>query len=153
MKNIVYILFLFVINIQGQVGINTVKPKQTLDVNGRIRSKIIDTLKIDSVVVTSNRLQYKIHIKDLIADYIQTSNNKCPRLNRVQSNEYYVLFDSNSSLPLPNTNITIENLNFTFSGSWTSNNIYYYSWSNSSGIQLNINKNFTVDFNGLTCQY
>ena len=56
MKNIIYILFLFTINIQGQVGINTTTPKQ------------IEITDIDLGENQSFTITYKVQLKDQYKD-------------------------------------------------------------------------------------
>ena len=135
----------------GNVGINTTQPTHTLDVNGKVRARVMDNgLKSDSIVVTRNGVLHKVALSDLLSG---ASGNKCPRLNRSSSSGHYLLFDSESSIPLPTTALTISGINFGYAGSWVSNNMYYYSWTNTTGNPLNINSNLTVNFNGLICQY
>lgn len=129
----------------GQVGINTTTPTATLDVNGNMRIRTIQTgNENDSILVTNNGFIKKISISSI--------GVKCPDFIKNKSNPYYVLFHSSGSVPNPNNPQTIEGLNFVFAETSIRNNIYIYSYTNTSGTPLNIN-NFSVFFGSKKCTY
>lgn len=146
-KIILLLMILISIIINSQVGINTTTPTETLDVNGTLRIRNINENNcVEWILVADNSgVIKKMKISELL--------NICPTLDRNQSNGNYLLFYSNSSIPNPNNLITINNINFISSGSWISNNIYYFSFTKINGSTLNLNKNFTVFFDNLKCTY
>lgn len=74
--------------------------------------------------------------------------SQCPNFNLEQSNAYYLLFTSDTELDLQEV-MTINGKTFISSGSWFSNGLYYYSWSNSSGQAID-KENFNLGDTG--CQ-
>lgn len=76
---------------------------------------------------------------------------QCPTFELDQSNGYYVLFTSNSSITFEN-DITINGLDFTGAGNWVSNGTHHVSWSNTTGQALDLS-NFTMTFGSETCSY
>ena len=144
------LLLLLPIGLYSQVGINTTTPVETLDVNGTlaVRNTPTATSNYSILVIDETTKQ----VKKISASTLSSNSGTCPNFLKTQSNGYYLLFSSPSSIPNPNNSLVINGLNFVSAGTWISNNTYYYSYSNTSGTALNIN-NFTVTFTTLTCSY
>ena len=133
----------------SQVGINTEEPTAMLDVVGDVRFREIPTgVSTDSILVTNNGYVRKISISDL---GIQ-GNHRCPILNRQESGGWYIKFESDYSIPDPNSSLVIEGINFVSAGTWIEENEYHYSYSNTTGQGLNLNS-FQINFHGLLCNY
>jgi hypothetical protein len=129
----------------SQVGIKTTNPTATLDVNGNLRVRNLPAgTPTDSILVTSNGYIKKIALSH--------TTSTCPDFLKTQSSPYYLLFKSSSGISSPNNNLLISNKTFVSAGTWIQNNLYYFSWSNTSGQPLNIN-NFTVQFGNISCIY
>lgn len=145
MKNLLFLLIS--IMTFSQVGIKTTQPTATLDVNGNLRvRKVIQGSISDSILVVNNG-----YVKKIALSQLQINSNTCPNLSNT-STGYYLLFTSTSSIPNPNSSLTISGKNFVSAGTWISNNTYYYSYSNTTGQPINVN-NFSVDFTNLHCTY
>lgn len=134
----------------AQVGINTTTPTKTLDVNGeaRIRNTPTATGSYSVLVVDSDG-----NVKKIPVSALQTPSGTCPNLNRFTSHGYSLNFYSYSSVPNPGNSLTINGLNFVSSSSFILGNVYYFSWTNTSGTALNLNTTFSVNFSGLVCTY
>ena len=134
----------------SQVGINTATPTQTLDVNGTVRVRDLPTGSKDNYLVVSNENGDFFRLP--ISEIISQSQNQCPVLDRDKSTGYYLLFKSSRSIPNPNNSLLIDNKNFVSAGTWIENNTYHYSYSNTSGVPLNISS-FGVLFSSFYCNY
>lgn len=147
MRSIIFVLILFFNLYNSQVGVNTTNPKATLDINGDLRVRLLTQgSESDSIVVVRDGYLKKISISSIIEKEV-----KCPDFMFDKSNSHYILFKSFSSIPNPNNSLLIDNKIFVSSGSWISNNIYYYSYSSTMGA---INKNdFDVFFGAKKCEY
>lgn len=132
-----------------QVGVNTTVPSETLDVNGTFRTREIPLVTTAEYVIVTNA--DGVHKKILLSSLTQNAGT-CPNFLRNQSNGYHIKFSSPSSIPNPNNALTIQGKNFTSAGASIINNIYFYSWSNTTGQPINID-NMTINFSGLTCTY
>ena len=136
-------------SLYAQVGINTTTPTAKLDVNGNLRIRTIPNgVSSDSILVVNNGFVRKIAISALSA----VNQGTCPMFVKGQSNGYYLLFKSTGAINNPANPLTINTINFTNAGNWIQGNLYYFSWTNTTGQPLNIN-NFSVNFNGQTCNY
>lgn len=131
------------------VGINNQNPTEALDVNGKIKSRDIPLVTTAEYVIVTNA--DGVHRKVLLSSLLSTPQS-CPNFIKNESSGYYLKFSSASSISNPNNSLTINGILFVQSGSWISNNTYFYSWSNFTGTPLNIN-NFTVNFGNQTCTY
>lgn len=142
----------------SQVGINTTLPTKTLDVNGEMRIREIpagDSSDMILVVDQEGNIR-KMPLPQSSPSPITpvTPSGSCPNFERNQSSGYYLLFKSDSSVPNPNSPLSINNTNFTSAGAYILNNNYFYSWSNTTGNALNIGQPFTVYFSPtMSCQY
>ena len=138
-------------SLSAQVGINTETPHPdvVLDANGKIRIQDIPTTTNAQYLLVegSDGIVNKILLTD-----IQLQHGNCPHLIRSQSSGYYLKFHSNSSIPNPNDNVTIQNKTFVSGGAWIESNTYYFSYNNTTGQPININ-NFEINFSGLICTY
>lgn len=143
MKNLLLIILTLLFSIlKSQVGINTTVPKATLDVNGDLRVRLLNEgSETDSIVVVRDGFFKKISVSR-----ITENKTVCPDFIENKSNPYYLLFQSSSSIPNPNNSLLIDNKIFVSSGSWISNNVYYYSYSSTMG---GINKNDFIVFFGI----
>lgn len=150
MKTLKFLIFIFITaSLSAQVGVNTESPTAMLDIAGDARIRNLPTGNpSDSIVVSNNGFLKKIAVSDLFGQ----TGNSCPDFVRSQSNSFYLLFKSESSIPNPNNGLTIEGLNFVSAGTWVQSNNYYFSYSNTSGNPLNLS-GFTVDFSGVVCEY
>lgn len=151
MKKLLFLLLPLTVYSQATgVGVNTTSPEQTLDVNGTmaIRTVPVTTSNYSVLVIDETTKQ----VKKVSLSTLNASMGTCPNFVKSQSNGYYLLFSSPSSIPNPNNSLVINGLNFAWAGTWTSNNTYYYSYTNTSGTPLNIN-NFSVTFTSITCNY
>lgn len=110
----------------SQVGINTETPQATLDVAGNLRVQNVQSGTGKILVIDDNGFVHKAELSGLI---------KCPKLEN-QSTPYYLLFSSQSSIPNPNNPVLINGLNWSSAGTWISNNMYYFSYTNTSGNPL-----------------
>lgn len=150
MKNFLFVLLLLPLTLWSQVGINTTIPTKTLDVNGQVRVRDLPLGDITDylVVTTANGELRKIPISTLI-----TVNNTCPILMRNDSNPYYLKFTSTSSIPNPNNSVIVNGVSWAFAGTFNSNNLFHYSYTNTSGVALNLNQPFVVTFSTSNCTY
>jgi len=145
MKKLIFLLFPVVFF--SQVGINTKTPTATLDINGNLRARNVPAgAQNDSILVIRNGYIKKIAFSDL------NSSFTCPQFVKNQSSGFYLLFKSTGAIPNPNNMIQVNGLNWPSTGAWVDQNFYYYSWTNISGIPININS-FTVNFGGHSCTY
>ncbi|WP_294270811.1 hypothetical protein [uncultured Chryseobacterium sp.] len=80
------------------------------------------------------------------------AQSQCPNFIKSQSNPYYLLFSNSSAIPDSGNNKTINNLSFVNAGYWNQSNIFYASWTNTSGQPLDIN-NFIIQFGNQACTY
>jgi hypothetical protein len=132
------------------VGIRTSTPTETLDVNGTLRVRNTPNgVSTDSLLVIRNGVVRKIAMP---ANNNPQSPGTCPNFLKASSHPYYLVFTSNGSIPNPNNPIVISGSTFNSSGTWTTGNIYYYSYTRINAGGFNIN-NFTVNFGSLTCVY
>lgn len=132
------------------VGINTTTPTEALDVNGKIKSQDIPLVTSADYVLVTNA--DGVHRKMLLSSLSQNAGT-CPNFNRNQSNGYFLLFESSSSIQNPNNSLVIQGKTFVSAGTYIQNNTYYFSYTNTSGSALNINSPFSVNFGTLTCNY
>lgn len=132
----------------SQVGINTKTPTATLEVNGDVKIRATIGTINDTILVIRNNKIYKVP-----ASYYYTLQNSCPVLVVNQSSGYYLLFQSVSSIDNPNNPITVQGKTFTSAGTWIVDNTYYFSYTNTTGIAININQPFTVMFGNQSCNY
>lgn len=133
-------------NNQG-VCINCTDPTESLDVNGKIKSRDIPLVNTAEYVIVTNA--DGVHKKVLLSSL---SPGKCPSFKYAQSSGYSLVFTSTESIPNPNNSLTIEGKNFVSAGSYINSNLYYFQYSNTTGQPININA-FTVNFSGLICNY
>lgn len=111
------LLMLFPVLIFCQVGINNKEPQATLHISknplvatdkGNIKLDEVETGSVsDSILVWSNKIVKRVSSSDFLANA-----SKCPMFIKSQSNPYYLLFNSSSSIPNPNNPVTIQGLNF-----------------------------------------
>lgn len=148
MKTILLTLLLIPTILFSQVGINTKTPTATLHINGDVKLKATIGTISDTILVIRNDLIYKVP-----ASYYYTLQNDCPTFKRSQSSGYYLLFESVSSIDNPNNPITVQGKTFTSAGTWIVDNTYYFSYTNTTGIAININQPFTVMFGNQSCNY
>lgn len=141
------ILILFPTLLFSQVGINTTQPTTTLDVNGNIRIREMETVTSAKymIVTDSDGVFKKMLMPTAVTD-------DCPEFLKAESNTHYVKFKTLKSLILESDKIMINGLSFTQSGHWVENQVHYYSWTNTSGQPLNINS-FSANFGNQTCNY
>lgn len=143
------LILMLLIPAYSQVGINTAQPHPDtyLDVNGKVRIQEMNILTEAKYVLVEgeNQIVSRMSIANL-------NTHLCPQLSRSQSGGYYLKFYSNGSIANPTNNLVIQGLSFVSANAWIDNNIYYFTYSNTSGQPLNIN-NFTVNFSGLVCNY
>lgn len=150
-------LLLFPTLIFCQVGINNKAPQATLHISknplietdkGNIKLDEVETGSVsDSILVWSNKIVKRVSSADFLA-----SSSKCPMFIKSQSNPYYLLFNSSSSIPNPNNPLTIQGFNFVSAETSIRNNVYIYAYTNRSGQPLNINQ-LSVNFGGKNCNY
>lgn len=151
------LLILFPAFIFCQVGFNTTKPQATVHLTknpnistdkGDLKLDFVETGSIsDSLLVWSHKIVKRVSSSDFLA-----SAGKCPTFIKSQSNPHYIIFNSSSSIPNPNNPLTIQGLNFISAETSIRNNVYIYSYTNTSGQPLNINQ-FTVNFGNKQCNY
>lgn len=147
MKKLLFLLLLPMMSF-SQVGINTKTPTATLEVNGDVKIRAtIGTINDTILVIRDNKI-YKVP-----ASYYYTLQNSCPVLVVNQSSGYYLLFQSVSSIDNPNNPITVQGKTFTSAGTWIVDNTYYFSYTNTTGVAVNINQPFTVLFGNQSCNY
>lgn len=148
MKKLLFLLLLPTITLSQNVGINTKTPTSTLEVNGNVKIRAsIGTIN-DTILVIRNKEILKVP-----ASYYYTLQNSCPVLVVNQSSGYYLLFQSVSSIDNPNNPITVQGKTFTSAGTWIVDNTYYFSYTNTTGVAVNINQPFTVVFGNQSCNY
>lgn len=149
MKKLITILLLLPLMAMAQnVGINTKNPRTTLDVNGHLMIKASIGTTSDTILVIR-----KDQVLKVPASAYYTLQNACPLFQRSQSSGYYLLFKSASSIDNPNNALVIQNKTFVSAGTWIENNTYYFSYTNTSGIPININELLVVSFGNQTCSY
>jgi hypothetical protein len=147
MKKLITLLFPALLF--SQVGINTASPTETLDINGTLRVRNTPNgLPTDSLLVIRNGVVKKISMSSIT----QQNSGTCPNFLKNLSHPYYLVFSSNGSIPNPNSPIVISGSTFNSAGTWTTGNVYYYSYTRVSAGGFNIN-NFTVNFGSLLCVY
>lgn len=157
----------------SQVGIQTQTPKATLHVIGKnIFEQTQQTLEAKATVHINGDLiisntplmstpQYMLvidpadndRVKKVLISSVMNNNGTCPNLLRNESHAYYLKFESPTSIPNPNNSITVQGKNFNPVGTFTQNNNYYFSYTNTTGQPININIPFTITWTTLTCQY
>ena len=153
MKTFLLFLLLPIMAIaQQKLGINTTTPQATLDINGNviIRNLPIGTVE-DTILVIRNG-----EIMKVPASYYQyTPPTNCPILitGQGQSNGYLLKFKSNVAILNPSASLVIDSKTFQPAGNWTAGNNYFYTYTNVSGVPLNINVPFNVNFSGQICNY
>lgn len=152
MKNILTILSLSFFTLTfAQVGIGTDTPRTALEVQGELTVSEVNTASVINYIVVWDEIDQKF--KKVSVNTLNISQNVCPKLIREVSNGYYLKFESNSSITLPNNPLVIEGRNFVSGGTWIQDNIYHFSYNNTSSQPININNQFTVDFSGVLCIY
>lgn len=156
MKTLILLLFpiLLLSQYNGNVGINTVSPTNTLDINGDLRIRNI----LNSEVATNTYIlivdEYNVVKKILLSSILNTPivDSKCPQFIANKSNPYYIEFKAEGYLTNPNDPIKANGLTFVSAGTYIENNTHYYTYTNISGQPLDIN-NFSVLFGTHTCNY
>lgn len=132
------------------VCINCTNPSEAMDVDGRIKARTIDLVTSAEYILVTNA--DGVHKKILLSSLSQNSGT-CPNFIRNQSNGHFLLFASPSSIPNPNNSLVIQGKTFVSAGTYIQNNTYYFSYSNTTGVALNINNPFSVSFGNLICNY
>lgn len=152
MKKLILLLFLPTMAIAQNVGIGTTTPTAKLEVNGNVKIKASYGTVNDTILVIRNGEILKVP-----ASFYQTvpPPTNCPLLvtGQGQSTGYYLKFQSATPIVNPNATLVIQGKVFQPAGNWTQGNTYFYSYTNTSGVPLNINQSFSVNFTGQNCQY
>lgn len=154
MKQLILLLFpiLLLSQYNGNVGINTTEPTNTLDINGDLRIRNI----LNSQVANNTYIlivdEHNVVKKILLSSLFTIQDEKCPQFIYNKSNPYYIVFKAEGYLTNPNDPIKANNLNFVSAGTYIENNTTYYTYTNTSGSPLNID-NFTVVFGTNKCNY
>lgn len=148
----------------SQVGIQTQTPKATLHVIGKnIFEQTQQTLEAKATVHINGDLiisntplmsspEYMLvidpadnnRVKKVLISSIMGNTGTCPTFLRNQSSGYILKFESIASIPNPTTPIIIQGKTFNPAGTYTQNNMYYYSYTNITGSPLNINQPFSI---------
>lgn len=142
----------------SQVGINTTIPQAgtALHVSAGINGS---TVKIDDLPLVTSATYVIVTDADgilkkmLLSSLTGTPPAGCPTLLRNESHDYYLKFSSTSSIQNPNSSVVVNGVTWGFAGTYNQNNLYYYSYTNTSGQGLNINNPFTVQFGSQQCNY
>lgn len=137
----------------SQVGIQTQTflPGEIFRVaGGTVTYENIPTISTAQYVMVtdSEGRQMKMLLSSLIIP-----PSTCPTLLRNESNGYYLKFSSTNTIPNPNNAVTVNGVTWAFAGTYNQNNLHYYSYTNLSGVVLNLNNNFTVMFSTQQCIY